>query len=322
MSAKTTTTDPALPGELSFRDSPLEAVRTLFVRFAQGLFLAAPVGAYHWSPGEDSEIIITDESPIKSDVVGLRPAITFTRGPVQFYSLGLDDMLNYNPRTGQKQKSVLVPGTMTVNCCSRVDLEAERLAFIFAEQLWANREILLKLGFFEIGRQPVIGAPSPAGSIIQGDNADEWVVVAVTCPFQFYRTTSVTPLGRQIVGEISLSLRAQAELAGTSCGVPATTTAEYPTQAVGCPPESFAPDASDVNGNTPNPGGRAPKRSIVTHPLNPAQLVTIRSSRPNCPAVKPPAINGRSIPISTTVVEESCGKQMNAHVTKTSTVKV
>lgn len=308
--------------DVNFRDDPLTMVKTLYIRFIQGLFHAAPVGAYHWEPGESSEIVITDENPIKPEIIGVRPCISVTRGPVQFFSLGLDDMLSYNFQTGQKNKSVIVPGTVTINCCSRVDIECDRLAFIVAEQLWANREILMKLGFFEIGRQPSIGAPTPAGSIISGDNGDEWYVVSVTCPFQFTRTTSVTPLGAKIVQGINLSLQAALRATGGSCGVPSTPGAEYPTFSQGCPPASFAPDASDVGGHTPNPGFGAPVLPVVPHPLNPAQMVVVRSVRPACPAVRPPAIGGRSIPISTSVVEESCGKQTDAHVTDTSTVKV
>lgn len=322
MPVKAPLTDPGT-SDGGFRDSPLEWVRTIYIRFIQGLFGASPPGAYHWEPeGVNSEIIITDENPVKTEDIGQRPAVTLTRGPVQFYSLGLDDMMNYNFQTGQKQKSVIVPGTVTVNCISRVDIEAERIAWIIAEQIWANRDLIIRAGFFEVGRQPSIGSPSPAGSIISGDNADEFYAVPVTMPFQFNRTTAVTPLGATILREIELSLRARVQPIGDNCGPPGTSGAEYPTFAQGCPPPSFAPDASDVNGYSPNPGSTAPRLPTVPHPLNPAQMVVVRSVRPSCAAVRPPSIGGRSIPISTTIVEESCGKQTDEHVTDTSTVKV
>lgn len=307
--------------EDSFKYSPLEHVRTLFVRFVQGLFYTAPPGAYHWEPNDMSELFVTDENPIKIEEIGTRPAVSVTRGPVQFYSLGLDDMLGYDFPTGKKQKSVIVPGTMVINCCSRVEAECERLAWIIGEQLWANRELLMKAGFFEVGRQPSFGAPSPAGSIVTGDNADEWYCTALTCPFQFYRTTNVTPLGPRILQGIDLAMRASVKPVRI-LGPADAPGAEYPTFAEGCPPPSFAPEASDVNGDSPNPGSSAPARNVVPHPLNPSQMVTYRSVRPNSPAVKPPSIGGRSIPLSTATMEESCGKQMEAHVTDTSTVKV
>jgi len=272
--------------ENSFRVSPLEQVRTLYVGFCQGLFAAAPLGTYHWSPAlEDTEIIITDESPINVEVVGQRPAISFTRGPVQSFSLGQDDMLTYDFATGKKKKSILVPGTMSINCCSRVDLESERLAWIVAEQLWMHREILMRAGFFEIGRQFVVGAPSPAGSIVSNDSADEWYATTVSSPFQFYRTSQFTPLGKKILEGIDLQ---------------------------------FATNSMIVNPQGPpaNPGGADPPYSVNTeapgttppfqpHPLNPAQMVTVRSANPYKPGLRAPSIGGRTIPITRQAVEES-----------------
>jgi hypothetical protein len=323
---KVPTTNPAgaFP-EDSFKYSPLEHVRSLFVGFFQGLFHAAPVGAYHWEPDdENNEIYISNENPLKAEVVGQRPAIGVTRGPIQFYSLGLDDMLTYDMQTGTKRKSVLVPGTMIINCCSRVDLECERIAWICAEQLWLHREMLLAAGFFEVGRQPAVGAPTPAGSIVTADSGDEWCVTAVTCPFQFYRTSQFSPLGKRIIKNVGISIRAQLQHVnqqnlgpGGHCG-PASSQVGI-TQ---CPPSSFAPQAGDAHGSTPVAGEGDASFPVVPHPLNPAQMVVVRASRPYCPAVKPASMGGRTIPIAVASVEESCGNPAGVHVTGTSTVKV
>lgn len=313
--SKVTQTSPGL--ENSFKDSPLERVRTLFAGFVQGLFYAAPPGAYHWEPSADTtEIFVSDESPIQTESLGQRPGVSFTRGPVQFYSLGLDDMLSYNFETGSKQKSVLVPGTMAINCISRASLESERLAWIIAEQLWANRELLMREGFFEIGRQPVIGAPSAAGSLVAGDMGDEYTVTTVTCPYQFYRTTNITPLGKQIVNAMTLMVRSRLRGNVGSLGPVDTNGVEYPFSIHTCPPDPFSP-ASDVRGNTAAPGEEAPLLPVVPHPLNPAQRVVVRAIRPNSPAVKPPSIGGRTIPLS-----DSCVPESSLHNTDTRKVKV
>lgn len=323
MPSRLTTTSPSgAIEEDSFRESPLEHVQTAFIAFIQGLFYAAPRGGFHWEKDETSEIYISDEAQMAASTIGKRPAISTVRGPVQFFTLGLDDMLKYNMATGQKQKSVIVPGTMSINCCSRVPNECSRLAWIVAEQIWANREILLRSGFFEVGRSPQIGAPTPAGSIIANDQGEEWFVVSVTCPFQFYRTTNVTPLGARIVQNIQASLRAHVLAEDNQGPVQQGDSVEPPFFIESTRPESFAPSASDRDGYTPNPGSSAPCLPTVPHPLNPSQRVTIRSSRPNSPALRPPSIGGRTIPLSTSAVEESCGKQTDAHVTNTSTVKV
>jgi len=295
----------------SFKDSPLEHVRALFAGFVQGLFYAAPPGAYHWDPnGDVSEIFIADEGPIKTEALGQRPGVSFTRGPVQFYSLGLDDMLGYNAETGTKQKSVLVPGTMTINCISRVVLESERLAWIIAEQLWANRELLMKEGFFEIGRQPIIGAPSPAGSLVMADQGDEYFATSVSCPYQFYRTTNITPLNKKIIGSMGLILRQRALTVGPNQGPITAVSIE------GYMPPHFSP-ASDATGNTPMAGGVEPCRPLVPHPLNPAQMVVVRAVRPNRPGLRPASIAGRTIPLT-----ESCVPESSPNVTISSKVQI
>jgi hypothetical protein len=331
MPAKVPATSPAgLFDEDSFKYSPLEHLRSLFVGFFQGLFQASPLGAYHWEESDDStEIYISSEGQVKASIVNARPAISLTRGPVQFYSLGLDDMLDYDFRTGKKKKTVLVPGTMTVNCSSRVPIETENIAWTCAEQLWLHRELLMRAGFFEIGRMPVIGAPSPAGSIVIADEGDEWYVTAVSCPFQFYRTSQFTPLSVPFVREIVMRLRTrtpsiaeQAHTTGRYGGPPGTPTGGLPDEIERLLPPPFAPAASDVYGNTPNPGFGVPTMQRVPNPLNPAQTILIRSSRPNSPAVRPAGMGGRAIPLATDDVTNSSGKQTNAFGQRIRTVKV
>lgn len=302
----------------SFKYTPLQHVRVLFASFVQGLFYAAPRGYFHWEPSlDDTEIVITDENPINIEVVGRRPAITFTRGPVQFYSLGLDDMVSYDFATGAKKKSVLVPGTMTINCCSRNDLESEKIAWIVGEHLWLLRELLMKEGFFEIGRQPMIGAPSPAGSIVAGEGSREWFVTSINCPYQFYRTSQITPLNQKIVNNVQATLRHSIRPLSKKPYEALFMGNEVARNIHECPPGSFAPDASDARGATPNPAdGEQQNLPLVPHPLNPAKRVVVRAVTPHQPGIRPPSMGGRVLPLSKLCVEES------TPVTGTNTVKV
>lgn len=260
-----------------FREDPLNQVRRVYIGFAQGLFHAAPRGSFHWDPNpEMTEIIITDENTINMDVVGVRPAITFTRSPVQFFGLGLDDLDKYDFRTGFKQKSMLIPGTMSINCCSRNDLESENLAWLYAEQLWMHRELLMRAGMFEIGRQMVVGSPSPPGSIVQADSADEWYVTTVQSPFQFYRTSRATPLGEKIIQDISINRQM---IRGTSGGQ--------------------GPVASPSGANLPFLLEEQQQDGLMKlkDPDDPTREVTVRSVHPFRPGIQPPRFKGRAIPI-------------------------
>lgn len=289
----------------SFKRNPLHQVRVLYVSYVRGLFAQAQPGQYHWCDGEESEIFISDEAPVDASSVGQRPAISFTRSAVQFSSLGHDDFLKYDFETGRKTKSVLVPGVMSINCCSSNDLESEYIAWIVAEHLWLLREQLMKLGFFEIGRQITVSSPSPAGSLVANDAGQEWYCTSVASPFQFPRTSQFTPLNKEVIQNIEIQLRAGHSKA-ISVGVPASPNGDLPFNAHSCRPGSFHPGASDIHGRSPDPAGVHPAPPpTAPHPLNPAVRVFIRSVNPYKASVRPLSIGGRAIPIADPCVKQS-----------------
>ena len=264
-----------------FKNTPLEQVRQLLVAFVQGLFNGAPVQCYHWEPEEErTEIIIRDENPINVETVGQRPAINFTMGEVNFYSVGMDDLNDYDFRTGKKTKGILVPGVMSINLCSRSDIEAHNLAWIVGEHIWLLRELLLRQGFFEIGRGINISPPSPAGSLVANDMGVEWYASILSIPWQFARKSAFTPLGQRIAENICAFVEARQPQPVESTGWPYDSTG-HPYNIQECPPPSFAPGASDAYGGTPDPAGnKSNPLPLAPHPLNPAKTVVVRTVRP------------------------------------------
>jgi len=283
-------------------------VRVLFIRFVKALFSAAPEGHYKFHAEEDeksTEIVIRDETPIDVRTIGKRPAVNFTMGPVQFYGMGLDDLLGYDASIDRKTKGMLVPGTVTINVSSRVDVEAYNLAWVIGEHLWLLRDELMKQGFFELGRSIGIGSPSSPSSVIANDMNDEWTVVSVSVPYQFPRKSARTPLGKEIVKSIETAISMNPPQLVNAQG-PQSAGHEYPFTVHECAPPAYAPNASDVYGHTPDPTGTKQRLlPKIPHPLNPAVTVTVRSARPYGPAVKPPSVRGRPLPISDPCVEES-----------------
>jgi len=306
MAAKTPETEPTplFPG--SFRYTPLQALRELFIGFLHGLFNGAPKGAYHWEESDDTtEIFIRDEATVAEETLGGRPLITIVRGPIQFHSLGLDDMLKYEADIDKKTKTVLVPGTMTLNCCSRVSLESEQIAWVVMEHIWILREKLIgNQLLFDTGQRPQMGSPSPAGSIIADGKGKEWICTPVSFPFQMYRTSSFTPLGLQIVRSIENHIDSRLYRM-RNLGPPAITH-EVPVGIHECPPPPVTA-ASDERGMSPDPGGRRqyflPKQP---HPLNPAKTVTVRTVRPFRPGLRPfVGVRPGAVPIPDPCVKES-----------------
>ena len=308
---RTTTHDEEQELNQILRYNPLRFIREAYVRFIQGLFSAAPKGWYHWElSNEETDIIITDENPIKIDTLGKRPCITCTRAPVALYTLGLDDMLSYDMATGARRKSVLIPGTMTVNCCSRVPLEAEQLAWIVSENLWMLRDVLRQWGFYDVGRNLAIGAPSPAGSIVSNDSGDEWYVVSITSPFQIARISQVTPLNQKIADAVRSTLITGPQTR-MSQGIPYTDKPELPYEIDKMMPidTDLPPIGGRVNEQYHTTSASSHSVIVCAHPLNPAQQVTIRAAKPGDPAVRPISMNGRAIPIRGTPVKQSTSEQ-------------
>lgn len=306
MGAKTPHTEPrgARPAT-SFVENPLEHVRSLYAVFLQGIFYSRQPGFHHWSPNEDvTEISVRGESPLHTETIGDRPTLSLTRAPVSFSQLGFDDMLRYDPTTGRKVKSLLIPGTMIINCCSKNDLESEHLAWIAGEHIWLMRDILMRQGFYDIGRNIQIGSPSQAEGIVVGDGAEEWFATSVTSPFFFHRTSSFQPLNRPMLRELDVRLRMPAAVP-LQQGIPsqgAGGLVDPPWQKDVFPPPPFAPGAGNPNIRTETNLAGLP---IVPHPLNPDVMVVLRPMRADQPGLRPPSINGRVLPIASPAVEQS-----------------
>jgi hypothetical protein len=295
----------AFPGS-SFKYTPMRHIRVLFINFVRGLFRAAPPGDYRWNKDEEqSEIIIRDENPIHVNKYGQRPCVNFTPGRIQFYSLGMDDLLSYSFRTDGKKKGVLVPGTMSINVCARSDIEAHDLAWVVAEHIWLLRDLMLREGFFELGRAIDVSPPGPPGTVIPTDQADGWYLSTVSVPWQFARTSKFTPLGRHIVNSIETQLAVGDPRRVESIGWPYSIYG-HPVNVREYGPPPFAPDASDARGATPDPAGaQGYELTKVPHPLNPARTVVVRAVYPFRARNRSASIYGRTLPIGGVRVEQS-----------------
>ena len=214
--------------QVSWAEQPLLLIRKTALSFIQGLFEQADVGHFRWLEDlEETEIIVTDETPIKLDVVGKRPAISVVRAPVAWGQTSLDEMRSTDSRTGAREHTDLLRGMLSINCCSRVDLESEYIAWTVANHLWLLRRIFLKgTPIHEFGRGIQIGSPSPAGVIVSGDKEGEWINTTVTVPYFIQIAGRVTPLNQQVVRaiEAKMNIRGGIQLGRTNVRGQATIT--------------------------------------------------------------------------------------------------
>lgn len=273
--------------------NPILQIRFIFVTFLQNLFARSPVPHLVWDIDDvTTKIYITSENVVKASVLQKRPCITLTRAPVAYAHMGFDDLRELDLNTGKKTRSVLMPGTMAINCCSRTDSESEHIASIVAEHIWALRDVLLKSGFYDIGRNITINSPTSAGGIISNEGGDEWYCTTVLSPYQFHRTATVTPLNVNFVEEISIRMSTM----GTKAPSPFFPSGKGP---------SIQEEVKSVF-----PVDDLPK---VPHPLNPTKLVKIS---PSGSKLRGPWAGNGNLPITTTPMGDSNSVKTGPIVTK------
>lgn len=204
------------PIDPTWTNDPLNHIVRAFITFLQTVFEKAPQGFFHWSPQlEETEIAITEDSPVNLDSVEQKPCISIVLGPTRFNGSSLDDLVNVDIRDAKEIHTDLLPGTMTLNCMSRVPTEARFLGWQCARHIWILRKIFIAETYIhDMGRNITVGSVTPAGELVQGDTEHEWCVAPVSVPFFMQWTDSVTPLetdwnGRPIhrLNEISMLLR-------------------------------------------------------------------------------------------------------------------
>jgi len=180
----------------SWLNDPLNYAIKCFIAFLQTIYEKAPRGAFHWSPDfKITELVVTEENPINVESVERKPAISVVEGPVKFSGTSLDELVKSSAVTGEEFHTDLLPGTMSLNCLSRVRQEARFLAWTSARTIWNLRKLFLRETYFqEVGRNITIGSVTPAGALVTGDTEGEWHVCTVNCPFFLQWADTVTPL--------------------------------------------------------------------------------------------------------------------------------
>jgi hypothetical protein len=177
-------------------DNPIVFATRLYVQFLQGLFNFNPPGHYHWEPDrETSEILITGEAPLNTDVAGKRPAITVVIGPYNYQGLGIDNLMSFDTATDRKVRSDLISGHLVVYALAERDIVAQHLAHLAVQGTRINQRLLEgKGGFHQICRPaPSVNSPSPPGALVAGD-PQGLVMVQANIPFSLQWTWATTPI--------------------------------------------------------------------------------------------------------------------------------
>lgn len=201
-------------GYLSGQHFPptFELVRHI-ISFLKWRFSTLPAGAYQWKPEAENspdqagaEIFISADTPIKTQVVGKRPAVTVLRSAASFQGVGIGDLAYVDLRTGAQVRMDLIPTNLMINVLSRMPIEAETLAWFIQEQIFTFREEIVKSmpQLLYTGAKATISAPTPAGALV--DSTDfEWCAVVVSYPAYLQHGTTKLPLNKKILSGVGIS---------------------------------------------------------------------------------------------------------------------
>lgn len=179
--------------------------------FLQVAFAQRPRGGLHFDPDEkQTELRIDSDAPFAAESRGDRPAIVVMMGPVSQMHMGMDDASTQSLVTGQEIKRVLMVGSFSLQCLSRLRAESQTLAWAAMDTIWANRMVLHKgAGFFQIGQNMSVGQTTPPGSLVAEDGGEGMVSTPVSVPFHFPWNVLVQPLNRAMLSSFEVEMRAK-----------------------------------------------------------------------------------------------------------------
>jgi len=204
----------------------LSDTKDILIRFFQDVFFQMAPGQFHFEPGgegstdeKNSELIISDQGTLNTVSVERRPGIILSRGPFAYGNVSLDQMLLIDFGNGKRTHTDLLSGSFVVNCVSRNGLEADRLALTVAKLIRIYRRQLQKAGFFKLGDQVNVGTESPAGALVAGDSAEDFITVPVSFPVFYQDSWTVTP-NAALLQTIAVQVQAVANRFDGSPSVP------------------------------------------------------------------------------------------------------
>lgn len=184
--------------------------------FLQWRFSQNPAGGYRWDPSclaaegqKGSEIVLTSEVPLDPNGgLGARPAVTIDAGGMPFAGGGIGDKAFVDLDTGATVRMDFIPTQLRINVLSSVRLEARTLAWWITEQIWAFRDIIVKLEpcLLSLGQRPMISPPLPPGSLLSGTPSEQWVLVVAQFPMVLQHSLTTLPLNKRILRELRVPI--------------------------------------------------------------------------------------------------------------------
>ena len=198
-----------LPQPQGIGEDPLLYFTKVFVRFLQVVFATFEKGSYKWEPDfELTDIIISDQGVLGSDVVEKHPAIVCMRGQADWSNISMNQFKGFEFETGKSTHTDLVSASMQYCCLAKEGLEAQRIAWIAGYATRVLKRNLYRAGMHRVGENLGYGSEEDADSLTP-DSVHGLKMVRVSVPFFFQDTYSIAPVDNLLLKDLDLRLTSQ-----------------------------------------------------------------------------------------------------------------
>ena len=199
-----------LPSEdkhTSIQTNPLGHAKRIFLYFLQELFAQTNPTELIWMRDvKETQIIIKSSFTKNVETANKKPMILVSRSNAQIASRTLGSIESVDYRTGGYVRTEQVPFSLICHVLTTSEYVTERIAWYISFSTFVLRHVLIRQGFYYVGNQMMMGAPSPPPvGLIPGDQTN-LVMIQLQLPCSHLMTGGFTPLNNPILRDVSTKL--------------------------------------------------------------------------------------------------------------------
>lgn len=199
-----------LPSEDKYTDiqtNPLAHAKKIFLFFLQELFAKTnPTGLIWRQDPKETQLVIKSSFARNVETNNKKPMILVDRSNAQIASRTLGSIEHVDYRTGGYVRTEQVPFSLVCRILTENEYATEKIAWYISFSTFMLRHVLIRQGFYYVGNQMMISAPTPPPvGLVPGDQTN-LVMVQMQLPCSHLMTGGFTPLNRPILQDVSTKL--------------------------------------------------------------------------------------------------------------------
>lgn len=186
------------------RTNPLGHAKKIFLFFLQELFAQEnPSGLIWMQDPKETQIIIKGSFAKNVETNNKKPMILVDRSNAQIASRTLGSIEYVDHKSGGYVRTEQVPFSLVCRVLTVNEYVTEKIAWYVSFSTFMLRHLLIRQGFYYVGNQMMMGAPTPPPvGLVAGDQTD-MVMVQMQLPCSHLMTGGFTPLNRPILRDVS-----------------------------------------------------------------------------------------------------------------------